>query len=349
MNQNLYFLPYMCKLSPEIEKVFCNTSFSHRSAEFTELYEQVKTGLCRMTGAKNVQILCGSGTLANDVIAWQLKKIGGKGVIFSNGEFGERLINHARHAELNFTAVREKWGTALSESTLAESVEKEQFTWAWFVHSETSTGGVNDIDEFRNIIKDPNVFICADCISSIGNLPVDLRGVNMASCSSNKGLGSYPGLCMVLYDHLPDKSWDTTPLYLDLKFYAEKASTPFTFPPPLLASLKEAMADKNTAHFSHINKLNLLIQHELPSLGFKSFSESKDNNPAVLTVSPPENLTGTEIGSKLKSNGIHIAFESAYLKSKNLVQIALMGKTSKTDVEILINELSEIVHSEAIL
>ena len=55
-----------------------------------------------MVGCRFAQIFMGSGTMANDVIAAQLKHISGTGLIISNGEFGERLIDHAKSASIDF-------------------------------------------------------------------------------------------------------------------------------------------------------------------------------------------------------------------------------------------------------
>jgi len=62
-----------------------------------------------------VQILSGSGTLANDVVAARLSLLeGSRGLILSNGEFGDRLLDHARRARLNFATLRLPWGGVLS-------------------------------------------------------------------------------------------------------------------------------------------------------------------------------------------------------------------------------------------
>ena len=60
-----------------------------------------KRRLCEITDAPNVEILLGSGTLANDMVAAQLSVHSEPGLILSNGEFGDRLIDHARRFGLH--------------------------------------------------------------------------------------------------------------------------------------------------------------------------------------------------------------------------------------------------------
>ena len=61
-----------------------------------------------MTKAKRVQIMLGTGTLANDAIALQLRSLKGKGLVLTNGEFGNRLVGHASRAELRFDTYKKK-------------------------------------------------------------------------------------------------------------------------------------------------------------------------------------------------------------------------------------------------
>ena len=57
-----------------------------------------------------MQILVGSGTLANDVVAAQLSLDPGPGLVVTNGEFGERLADHARRMHLPHEALVFEWG-----------------------------------------------------------------------------------------------------------------------------------------------------------------------------------------------------------------------------------------------
>ena len=65
-----------------------------------------------MVRACNVQILLGSGTLANDAVAAQLTLEKKPGLILSNGEFGERLADHAKRFGLTFDTLKFPWGQA---------------------------------------------------------------------------------------------------------------------------------------------------------------------------------------------------------------------------------------------
>ena len=49
--------------------------------------------------------------------------------------------------------------------------------WVWGVHHETSTGVLNDLSGLTKLAKKRGTRVCADCVSSIGTVDVDLSGV----------------------------------------------------------------------------------------------------------------------------------------------------------------------------
>ena len=67
-----------------------------------------------MVNARHVQILMGSGTLANDAVGAQLSLEKKPGLVLSNGEFGERLIDQARRFGLTFDSFKFRNGANLS-------------------------------------------------------------------------------------------------------------------------------------------------------------------------------------------------------------------------------------------
>src|SRR5438105_10317511 len=87
------FLPGPVTVRRDVRRAFEQAPESHRAEAFVKDFNATKSVLCEMTRAKRVELFLGSGTLANDVIAAQLSLENKRGLILSNGEFGERLID----------------------------------------------------------------------------------------------------------------------------------------------------------------------------------------------------------------------------------------------------------------
>ena len=62
-------------------------------------------------------------------------------------------------------------------------------------------------------------------------------------------------------------------------------------------------------------------------------------NPSIITFAPPDGQTTTEFVERCRSWGYQIAGQSGYLAERRLVQIAVMGAVTASDVEPLLNRL----------
>ena len=227
------FLPGPVAVHPAVRRAFEQFPESHRSAAFLADLQATKQMLCALVSAKKVELLLGSGTLANDAVAGQLALENRPGLVVSNGEFGERLMDQARRFGLAFDTLKFPWGTPLDYTAIRQRLERSPApAWLWCAHGETSAGVLNDLPTLKTLCADRGVKLCLDCISSIGTAPVQLEGVHLASGVSGKGLGSYPGLAMVFYHHDLAPAPEKLPRYLDLGLYARTDGTPF---PPRLA------------------------------------------------------------------------------------------------------------------
>ncbi len=209
--------------APNVRTALGALPLSHRAPEFVTLLASVRAKICVLTGAADAVVLSGTGTLAN-------------------GEFGERLVDHARRAGLRFETLRHPWGKPFDGGEVREALQRSNAGWLWAVHCETSTGILNDLDMLRSVAAAAGAEVLLDCISSIGTVPVALAGVRFASCVSGKGLGGYPGLSMVLVDSSPLRRTPSVPRYLDLALWLDRASVPFTHSSNLVAALDVALS-----------------------------------------------------------------------------------------------------------
>ncbi len=300
-------------IHPEVSAAFHTSPIAHRSPTFDEDMRTLKSRLCAMTNAPNVAVLLGSGTLANDVVAAQLAVVGGRGVVYSNGEFGERLAEHARRAGLDFEHRRFAWGAPLERGSL------DGFAWAWLTACETSTGVMNGIHA-------SGMRIALDCVSAIGAVPLDLSNVWLASGASGKALASYPGLSFVFYQ----QSFATNgPRYLDLDLYA-RDGVPFTHSSNLIRALNAAMARVDwPSRYAELAHTGAWLRARLPHV-------LDGNAPHVITLAVDDS---TRLARELERDGFVVAHASSYLRERNWIQVCLMGEVPKNALHALLRRL----------
>jgi aspartate aminotransferase-like enzyme len=342
------FQPGPVDITPEVRKAFAAEPVSHRCDQFVEDFRRTQQGLCELVGARHVQILTGSGTLANDVVAAQISLLRSRGMILSNGEFGERLADHAARMGLDFVQHAKRWGGVFDPAELDVQLAAEPTVrWLWAVHCETSTGVLNDLAALKRLAQSRGLLLCLDCISSIGTVPVDLRDVYIASGISGKGLRSYPGLSLVFHDHEIPAAPDRFPRYLDLGFYSAKSGVPFTLCSNLLYALKTAVAQANSSRrFDEIAQHGAYIRQRLQDMGLSTVGP-ESHTSAVISVALPGTIEAVKVGDRLADAGFHLSYKSDYLLERNWIQICLMGQYGRETIDRMLAMLHRCITRKA--
>lgn len=338
------FLPGPVAIRRETRRAFEQAPESHRADAFMKDFHSVKAILCELTSATHCELLIGSGTLANDVIGAQLSLLPGRGLVLSNGEFGSRLVDQAKRFRLDFDALEFPWGELLDLAAVRRAFESaSRPSWLWCAHCETSTSVLNDLDKLKSLCAEFDVKLALDCISSIGTMPVDLRGVYLASCSSGKGLRAYPGISMVFYHHDVREHAGHLPRYFDLGYYAEQQGVPFTFSSNLLHALHAAVKRVDwEKRFSEIAELSQFLREQLAEMGLQLVGRQTRTSPAVITIALPEEMNSANIGALIQEAGYLISCNSEYLRRKNWIQICLMGECTREKVVSLLNAVRRV-------
>jgi aspartate aminotransferase-like enzyme len=331
------FLPGPVAIHAQVRQAFERVPESHRSDHFISEFQSVRQRLCQLVRARDVQILLGSGTLANDAVAAQLSLDKNPGLILSNGEFGERLIDHAARIGLTFDTLKFRWGEPFNLSAIEQYLSRSPAVgWLWCVHSETSTGLLNPLSALQSICARAEVRLCTDCISSIGLVPVNLEGIYLASGASGKGLAGYPGLCMVFHNHALTSS-TTLPRYLDLGWYAEHQGIAFTHSSNLVQALDAAVRQPDwTKKLSEGAAISARLRASLRAMGFQLVAPDNDATPGVVSIALPQHQNSAQLGARLQRSGYLLSYNSDYLRQRNWIQICLMGEYSPDKVDSLL-------------
>lgn len=336
-------LPGPVAIHPAVREAFARPAVSHRSGGFLAMVDGIRTRLRERTGAAHVEMLLGSGTLANEAVAAQLSREKGEGLVLANGEFGKRLLAQARRWRLPCRELAAVWGEPLPYAELKLALEEDEgIRWVWAVHCETSTGVLNDLPRLHAIASARGVRLCVDAISSLGNVPVDFSGVAFATGVSGKGLASFPGLGLVFHDRPVEPSPDL-PHYLDLGSYARAESVPFTTSTNLAAALAASLERSAGGNgFAARRELALWLRSRLEALGIEVLAREEIAAPMVLTLRPPAGLPAREIGEALEAEGIWLSYRSGYLLERNLFQVCLMGEHDQGELEVLLGALERL-------
>ncbi|PIE93685.1 GNAT family N-acetyltransferase [Bacillus fungorum] len=343
MTKEYTFLPGPVDIEENVRKAFSTKPISHRSKSFQVTMDNVKKRLLQMTKAKRVQIMLGTGTLANDAIALQLRSLKGKGLVLTNGEFGNRLVGQAKRAQLCFDTYETEMGKPFIYTELEKTMETGKYEWFWFVHHETSTGMLNDLDELNALSNKHQMKLCVDCISSIGAIPIDLKDVYFASGVSGKAIKSFTGVSFVFHNHNV-KVNETLPAYMDIGMYEENESIPYSHSWNLIYALQEALNSfEDEMAFEKIKETYAYIEQAITTIGLNLVTPKENAAPIILTIQLDEDQSSKTVGDTLALQGYIVHYESAYLQKNNWIQIACLNHYKERDMKRMLNCLQMCV------
>lgn len=338
-------LPGPVAVSPAVLAAVGRPAVPHRAPEFMAAMGGVRRRLAALVHAKDVQVMPGSGSLANDAIAAQIAGWRQSGLILSTGEFGERLADHAQRAGLDFHWARLPWGTPITTDVLSSALAQAGSAgWLWLVHHETSTGVLHDLALLKSFAAARHLKLCLDCISSIGAIRVDLTGVELASGVSGKGLASLPGLALVFHEHKP-VSRPNLPRYLDLGVWAANDSVPFTHSSNLVMALDMALAEveRLPAGRCELNDDAQWLRAQFRAAGFTLGADDAHASPIIVTVQLPRNIDVEKVGTLLEQRGFLTSHRSGYLAQRNWIQFCLMATPTRPVLTLLVAALKDVV------
>lgn len=328
-----------------ISDEFKKPAVSHRCDGFLKNYKNICNSLCQFVKSKEVQIFTGSATLANEVMLSHLSGLSKKGLIVSNGEFGDRIIHQANCQKLIFDEYKVELGEELDVCYIEQRlILDDNIKWLFVVHCETSSGVLNDINKLTDICNRLNIIILIDCVSTFGIIPIDLRTVYMASASSGKAIGSFSGLSMIFFNELLPIPENTIPVYLDIWYYIKKNGIPFTLNSNALNALGVAMetVDVNLM-YNTVKEKTTWLRNQIIQLNYNLFSlKSNALHPAIITIRLPETIISSSIGQLLEAHNILINYKSDYLQMHNMVQICLFSDVSDEELHYLLGVLKKI-------
>ncbi len=351
----LNFLPGPVSQTEKVCKSFTFPAISHRGLDYKLFLGRLKWQIQQITKAKFSEVFMGTGTLANDVIAGQLKQLDTKGLILSNGEFGNRLVESVVGVGLDYDLLAFDFGKNMDYEMIEKHIfQNPEIEWIWFVHLETSIGILNDLNKIlsiaqRNTTKRKKIKVCVDGISVVANAPVDYSQIYLASLVSGKGLSAYTGLAIVTYNHLLEKPQKTIAVYLNLYNYHRCGGIPFSGSSNLLQALVTSLDELDLENrLQKIKTAYQSIERAIEKLPFQLF-KVKDG-AVMVTFSLHPSLDSMVLGMAMEHKGFLLHYRSKYLKERNLLQIALMSHESviyyPKMLEVLLETYTELTGNQ---
>ena len=133
-------------------------------------------------------LMQGSGSFSVESVIGSCIPKDGELLVLINGAYGERIATMARQLNIKCTTLQSSETQSVSAQDLEQTLtENPTITHVATVHCETTTGILNPIEEYADVIAAHNKIWIVDAMSSFGGIEIDMAklGIHYLISSAN--------------------------------------------------------------------------------------------------------------------------------------------------------------------
>ncbi len=358
------FGPGPSMVHPRVYDAMSKPIVGHLDPYFIELMADTQNSLKSVFGTSSATtiVISGTGSAGMEAAISNFVESGMKVGIFANGYFSDRLTEMAKRHGATVVRFEKPWGETFTDEEAAMFIRREQPKVVGYVHAETSTGALQPGRAICAAAHEVGALVIADCVTSLGGLPVDFdqTGIDVAYSCTQKGLSCPPGLSPMAIsapamDWLRSRSTPSRSWYLDLKLIHDYATVSHryhhTAPISMFYALREALqviADEGVEQrWERHLRCHKLFVKEIEAIGLRMHVPAGHRIPTLNTVLVPAGVDDAKVrGRLLKGPGIEIAGGFGPLAGK-IFRIGIMGTlASEHGVSFLLDELKKALRAE---
>lgn len=248
-----------------------------------------------------VVLMQGSGTFGVESVITSTVGKDEKLLIAANGSYGRRMADIAEHAGINYRLYEVNYNEIPDAGRIAEILKEDpEITHVSMVHSETTSGILNDIASVTKVVKAAGKTMIVDAMSSFGgvDIPVGELGIDFIISSANKCIQGVPGFSFIICkkDALMASKGKARSLSLDLYDQWETMQADgkwrFTSPTHVVLAFAQALKEMEEeggipARNKRYTENNHLLTKRLRALGFETYVGDENQGPIITTFFYP--------------------------------------------------------------
>ena len=247
-------------------------------------------------------LMQGSGTFGVESVLTSVIGADEKVLIAANGAYGLRMADICRHAGIACTLYEQPNMLQPDAAHIAELLAADpSITHVSMVHSETTSGILNDIEAVGKVVKAAGKTFIVDAMSSFGgvDIPVADYGIDFLISSANKCIQGVPGFAFILArcEKLEQSRGKARSLSLDLyeqwKSMNADGKWRFTSPTHAVMAFAKAMEELEQEGGIPVRHARYAANQRLLALrfgemGFKPYLDPSGQGPIITTFYYPE-------------------------------------------------------------
>ena len=303
--------------------------------DYKQITQWIRRKLLKLAGVDEREytavLMQGSGTFGVESVLTSAVGREDHLLIAANGAYGLRMAEIARQAGLSFSVYETNYDEIPDAGVIGRMLaENPRITHVAMVHSETTSGILNDIQSVGKVVRDAGRTFIVDAMSSFGgvDIPVSDWGIDFLVSSANKCIQGVPGFSFILCrrDKLLSSEGKARSLSLDLldqwKGMEKDGKWRFTSPTHVVLAFSKALDELEAeggipARHRRYAENNRLLIEKMRAMGFAPYIDGSRQGPIITTFFYPA--------------GVPFQFSEFYTYIKERGYVLYPGKLTDAD------------------
>ncbi len=294
--------------------------------DYKKITQEIQKKLLKLAHVSEDQytaiLMQGSGTFGVESVLTSV--IGAEDVLLicANGAYGERMGDIASHAGIQYQIYHQDYDKVPDAKEVERILEEHpEITHVSMVHSETTSGILNDIESVSRVVKKHGCTMIVDAMSSFGgvDIPVQDWGIDFLISSANKCIQGVPGFSFIIANiqKLIESEGKARSLSLDLydqwKTMNKDGKWRFTSPTHVVLAFAQALREMEdeggiAARNKRYSENNHLLIEKMEEMGIRPYIDAAHQGPVITTFYYPEhhNFSFSDMYNYIKDRGYAI-------------------------------------------
>ncbi|WP_028357428.1 2-aminoethylphosphonate--pyruvate transaminase [Brackiella oedipodis] len=249
-------------------------------------------------------LMQGSGTFGVESAVSSLINPDSKALVLHNGVYGKRIVTMLKYAKRDYVEYGEDYKNTFDLDKVREYLDQDDaITHVIVVHSETTTGMLNDVEAIGKLTHEYNKTFIVDAMSSFGGIPMAVQDwhIDCLISSANKCIQGVPGFSFIIAkrDLLEASKGQATTLSLDLYDQWQELEKDnkwrFTSPTHVVLAFAQAIQELHDeggieARYQRYKHNNQLMRQELAKCGIRAYIDESLQSPFITTFMFPDHV-----------------------------------------------------------
>ncbi len=359
-----FFLPGPVEVHPDVLEAQTRPMMGHRGADAQAFMRPIHENLQRVFRTERPVFV--STSSATGLMEAAVRNAGRTRLLsLVNGAFSKRFADIARACHFEVDEIAVPWGEAHDPDVLRARLGESAYDAVTMVHSETSTGVLNDIAGLAAVVHEfDDTLVLVDSVTGFGaaELLPDDWGLDFVLTGSQKAFALPPGLSFgVASERMMERAAEAPNrgYYFDLEFFAtnhakdQATTTPalsvlYALEVQLERMLDEGMEARWARHATLAARTWAWVGEMRGSgVDLSVMAPEGRRSPAVTAVILPDGVSGSDVTKAVIERDWLVGGGYGKLK-ETTIRVGHMGDHTLEGLEGLLSVLGEVLSEEVL-